>query len=190
MEIEDLKKELKKYLKDDEKRYLHSIGVMKMSQELAKKYGADIERAGKAGLMHDMAKRMSKEEKRQYVEENNIEASDLEKNMVEILHGKIAADICKKKYDFDDEMCDAIANHTTGKENMTLLQKIIFVADKIDETRTYSDVEYYRNLAREDLDKAILEIINYVIKDKIESDKPILEQSIKTRNYILLENEK
>ena len=87
-------------------------------------------------------------------------------------------------------MCDAIANHTTGKENMTLLQKIIFVADKIDETRTYSDVEYYRNLAREDLDKTILEIINYVIKDKIESDKPILEQSIKTRNYILLENEK
>ena len=106
------------------------------------------------------------------------------------LHGKIAADICKKKYDFDDEMCDAIANHTTGKENMTLLQKIIFVADKIDETRTYSDVKYYRNLASEDLNKAILEIINYVIKDKIESDKPILEQSIKTRNYILLENEK
>ena len=157
MEIEDLKKELKKYLKDDEKRYLHSIGVMKMSQELAKKYGA---------------------------------ASDLEKNMVEILHGKIAADICRKKYNFDDEMCDAIANHTTGKENMTLLQKIIFVADKIDETRTYSDVEYYRNLASEDLNKAILEIINYVIKDKIESDKPILEQSIKTRNYILFENEK
>ena len=79
MEIEDLKKELKKYLKDDEKRYLHSIGVMKMSQELAKKYGADIERAVKAGLMHDMAKRMSKEEKLQYVEENNIEAK---KNMI------------------------------------------------------------------------------------------------------------
>ena len=51
MEIEDLKKELKKYLKDDEKRYLHSIGVMKMAQELAKKYGADVERAGKTGLM-------------------------------------------------------------------------------------------------------------------------------------------
>lgn len=186
MEIEELKKELKTYLKNDEKRYNHCIGVMNMCEKLAKKYNINTEKAKKIGLMHDMAKDLSKQEKLKYVEENNIECSQIEKILVEILHGKIAADICKKKYGFDSEMCRAIAIHTTGDENMTMLQKILFVADKTDETRNYEDVEYYRKLAFKDIDEAIIEIINYVICNCTQKDKIIDEKSIRTRNFLLV----
>jgi len=121
-----------------EKRKLHSIGVMKMCEKLAERYGEDPKRAMAVGLAHDMAKEMPEEEKMKYVKENEIQASELEYNNVDILHGEIAADICKKKYGFDEEMCSAIANHTMGKPEITMLEKILFIADKIDAVFTFS----------------------------------------------------
>ena len=187
-DIEFLKENLKKEI--SAQRYDHSIGVMNMCELLAKKYNGDIQRARLIGLMHDMAKDMPKEEKIKYVKENNLECSIIEEKIVEILHGKIAADICKKKFEFDDEMCMAIKYHTTGKENMTLLGKILFVADKIDETRKYEGIEELRKLAFEDLDKAILQNIDDTLMINIKKNKLILEESIKTRNYLLLNNKK
>lgn len=186
-DIEVLKNDLKKVLK--ESRYNHSICVMNMCELLAKKYNGDIKRARFVGLMHDMAKDMTKEEKIKYVKENNLECSIIEEKIVEILHGKIAADICKKSYGFDEEMCTAIQYHTTGKENMTLLEKILFVADKIDETREYEGVEELRKLAFEDLDKAIIKNIDDTLIINIGKNKLILEESIKTRNNLLLNSE-
>ena len=69
---------------------------------------------------------------------------------------------------------------------MSILEKIIFCADKVEETRKYSNVEYYRQLSIDDIDKAILEIIDYTIKDNIDKGKLLLEKSIETRNYILI----
>lgn len=185
--IEILKENLKK--KVSEKRYLHSIGVMEMCEKLAITYKADVEKAKAIGVMHDMAKDLSKDEKIQYVKDNNINYTSIELQNSEILHGKIAADICKKKYNFDDEMCEAIAIHTTGKENMTILQKILFVADKIDETRKYEGIEELRKLAFENLDKAILKNINSTLIINIQKNNLIVEESIKTRNYLLLTSE-
>ena len=123
MEINELKEELKKYIKD-EKRYNHSLGVMKMCKELANKYNVDEERAKKAGLMHDVAKEIIDEEAIKYVEENNIEITEIEEYNTKLLHGKIGADICKKTYNFDEDMCNAIRWHTTGRAKMGLLEKI------------------------------------------------------------------
>ena len=187
-DIEKLKEDLKIVLSDS--RYNHSISVMNMCEALASKYSANVKKAKLIGLMHDMAKDMTKEEKMQYVKNNNIECSLIEEKIVEILHGKIAADICKKRYQFDKEMCTAIKYHTTGKENMTLLEKILFIADKIDETRNYEGVEELRKLAFEDLDKAILKNINDTLIINIQKNKLILEESIKTRNNLLLSSEK
>ena len=92
--IEQIKKELKNML--SEKRYIHSIGVMKMASELAKIYNVDIEMAQIAGLLHDNAKEMTDEEMLQYVKENNIKISETEKNSIQLLHGKIGAVIAKK----------------------------------------------------------------------------------------------
>lgn len=189
MKLEELRTELKeKYLfaPESEQRYAHSLGVMEMSEELAKKYNVDIERAKKAALMHDMAKAMPVENLRNYIKTNNLQVSENEMQAGVALHGTVAADICKKKYDFDDEMCEAISCHTIGKENMTVLEKVVFIADKIDKTRKYEGVEDLRELAFEDIDKAIIQSIERSIEKSIRKGTIIIEKSIKTRNFILI----
>lgn len=186
-DIEYLKNELKVVV--TEKRYFHSLGVMKMCEKLAEIYNADIQKAKLIGLMHDLAKDMSKEEKKKYIVENSIPCSKMEESIIDILHGRIAADICKKKYGFDDEMCIAIGVHTTGKESMTLLQKVLFIADKIDETRKYDSAEELRQIAYVNLDKAILKNIDDTLMKNLQDNKLIVEESIKTRNYLLLTSE-
>lgn len=189
MEIEDLKEELKKYI-TDEKRYSHSLGTMKMCKVLAERYNVDIEKAEKTGLMHDIAKEIIDEEAFKYVKENDIEITEVEKCNTKLLHGKIGADLCKKIYNFDEDMCMAIKWHTTGRANMSILEKIVFCADKVEENRKYDNVEYYRDLAMRNLDQAILEIIDWTIKSNIEKGKLLLEKSIETRNYILINQKK
>lgn len=182
-DIEFLKKEVKNAV--TEKRYIHSLGVMKMCEKLANIYGADVERAKLVGLMHDLSKEMPNEEKLIYVKENNIYCTDTERQIGDVLHGKIAGDICEKKYGFDKEMCIAISIHTTGKEDMTLLQKVLFIADKIDETRKYEAAEELRNIAYNNLDEAILKNINDAIKKLIDENRLVTEESIQARNYLL-----
>ena len=91
-----------------------------------------------------------------------------------------------EKYNFDKEMCEAISIHTTGKPNMSMFLKIIFIADKIDETRSYEGVEELRKLAFENIDKAILKNIDSTIEINMKKERIILEESIKTRNFILI----
>jgi|GEM_PF-344098 len=184
--IDIIKEELKQIL--SEKRYIHSIGVMEMAMELAQIYNIDIETAQIAGLLHDNAKEMTDDEMLQYVKENNIQISETEKNSVKLLHGKIGADIAKKKYGVSEEIAKAIEYHTTTNPNMDTLAKIIYVSDKIElnrKTEKY-DIEAERKLAKEDLDKAMLLIINDVTKYLIEQGKLIAIESIETRNKLLL----
>lgn len=183
----DLLQEIDNELKNNlsEKRYNHSLGVMEKAEELAKIYNVDINTAKLVGLAHDIAKEIPENEKIEYVEKNNIQIDDIEKNNISLLHGKIGADICKKKYGFTQEMADAIEYHTTAKTDMTVLSKIIYVADKIEKNRTYSEVEDLRQLANIDLDKAILYTINEIIIKNIERNKIIHPESILARNQLL-----
>ena len=188
-----MKYEIEKILEDvkntlSEKRYIHSIGVMKQAEYLAKKYGQDVEIAKAVGIAHDIAKELTEEEKIKYVEENKIEIDEIEKINIGLLHAKIGADICKKKYNFTEEMQNAIKYHTTGNENMDTLAKIIFVADKTEENRKYDDLQTVQKLADEDLDKCILYILDYMLVDNVKKQKLIHPDSIKIRNKILIEN--
>lgn len=177
--MEDVRKEL------SEKRYLHSVGVMKQAKYLAKKYGQDTKTAQIVGIAHDIAKEMPEEEKLRYVKENDIEIDRIEKINIGLLHAKIGADICKKKYNFNEQMQDAIKYHTTGNENMDILAKIIFVADKTEESREYSDIDIVRQLADENLDKCMLYILDYMIIDNVKKEKLIHPDSINVRNKIM-----
>ena len=182
---EDIKKEL------SEKRYNHSVGVMKKVEELAKIYGADVEKAKIVGLAHDIGKELSREEKLKYVENNNIEIDKIEEINIGLLHAKIGAYICKKRYGFDEEMQDAIKYHTTGNENMNLLAKIIFVADKIEENRKYENkdkmrtLEEARKLAKEDLDKVMLYLIDDSLIYTIQKKELIHPDSRAVRNKLI-----
>ena len=185
---EDVKKEL------SEKRYKHSVGVMEKAEELAKIYGADVNKAKLVGLAHDIGKELSREEKLQYAKENNIEIDEIEKINVGLLHGKIGADICKKRYGFTEDMQAAIKYHTTGsgKKEMTLLEKIIFLADKIEENRRYKDenkmaeLEELRELAKKNLDLATIKAIDNSLIYTIQKGELIHPDSVLTRNGLIL----
>lgn len=180
--LEDVKNTL------SEKRYVHAMGVMKQAEHLAKKYGQDIEVAKAVGIAHDIAKEIPEKEKLKYVKENNIDIDKIEEINIGLLHAKIGADICKKRYNFSEEMQNAIKYHTTGNENMDTLAKILFVADKTEQNRKYENIEIVRDLANEDLDKCILYILDYMLIDNVNRRKLIHPDSINMRNKIMLEN--
>ena len=187
--IEKIQYDLKQIL--SAQRYSHSIGVMEMAVELAKLHNVDIESARIAGLLHDNAKEMSKEEMLEYVEKNNIKISEFERNNLHLLHGKIGADIAKKKYGVNEQIQKAIEYHTTTNPNMDKLAKIIYISDKIELTRSSDsfDINEEREMAKQDLDKALLLIINNTAKYLIENDKLIALESIETRNKIIMSYE-
>lgn len=185
-DIEIIKQELKDIL--SEKRYNHSLGVMEKAEELAIQYGENSEVAKVVGLTHDIAKEMPKQEIKQYVKNHNIEIDEVEKLQPQLLHGKIGAHICMEKYGFTEKMQNAIIKHTTGDINMTLLDKIIYLADKIEKNRTYDDAEYARNLAKEDIEKAILYCFDVSIKNTVEKGSLIHPNTIIARNKILMSN--
>lgn len=184
--IEKIKEDLKQIL--SEKRYIHSIGAMEKAIELAKTYGEDEEKSALTALTHDIAKEMTIEEYYKYAEENNIKLSKDDKMCTSVLHGIIGADIVKKKYGFTDEMCRAIYYHTTGITNMTLLGKIVYVADKIEDSRDYPEAEALREKFNqsESLDEFILYDIDYYTLPKmIEKRKAIHPNTINVRNEII-----
>ena len=184
--IEKVKNDLKQIL--SERRYEHSIGVMNMAGELSEIYNVDVETAKLAGLLHDNAKEMSEDEMLKYVEKNNIEITEFERLNVKILHGKIGADIAKKKYGVSEKIAKAIEYHTTTSPEMDILAKIIYVSDKVELTRKSEkfDIEPERKLAKIDLDKALLFIIDNTTKYLIDNNKMIAIESIETRNKLLL----
>ena len=185
MSLEKIEKDVK--MRMSEKRFIHSQGVKKRIEELAKIYHIDVETAKKVGIAHDVAKEMSVEESMQYVKENGIILDDMEKKIPYLLHGKIGADYCKKKYGFTKEMQKAIEYHTTGNPNMDLLAKILYAADKTEENRKFVqyDIEYERKLANEDIDQALVFILEETIKYNMEKRKLIHPDSILTRNDLL-----
>lgn len=185
--IEKMKEDLKNIL--SERRYIHSVGVMEMCEKLAKIYKVDVEKAKIAGLLHDNAKEMSPEEMLDYVKKNNIEITEIEKINTPILHGKIGADIAKKKYGVDKQIEDAIKYHTTTNIKMDTLAKILYVSDKIEMNRMSDEynIQEERKVAKKDLDRAVLMIIDSNIESLIKKGKLIEQESIETRNKILIE---
>lgn len=189
--MEELER-IQEYLKNSlsEKRYRHSIGTMKKAVELAKEYEINVGKAALVGLSHDIAREMQPEEMLAYVEKNAILIEDIEKERVVLLHSKIGADICKKRYGFTEDMVHAIGIHSIAEENMDMLSKILFVADKIEETRNYEEVEYRRELAKKDIDETILHILEKQIERDIARQRQMIPSSIRARNYLLLEKER
>ena len=184
--IEKIKENLEKSL--SEKRYIHSIGAMEKAVELAKIYGEDEEKSALTALAHDIAKEIPTEEYYKYAKENNIELSKDDIMCTSVLHGIIGADIVKKKYGFTDEMCRAIYYHTTGITNMTTFEKIIFLADKVEErTRSKDKADVIRNIIKEKgLDEAILWIADdYTIPKAIKNRGILHPNTINVRNEII-----
>lgn len=134
------KKDIYKRLQDelDNKRFVHTVGVAHTAACLAMSRGVDEEKAFMAGLLHDCAKGLSDKERLDYCKKNGIEVSDVEKANPSLLHAKVGAHMAKAIYDVDDEeIISAIRFHTTGRQAMSELEEIVFVADYIEPNRDH-----------------------------------------------------
>lgn len=140
----------------DEKRYIHSIGVASTAVSLAGLYGADVKKAYLAGLLHDCAKNLSQEEAEVKCRDLDVETDDFEKEHSRLIHAKLGAELVKSEFGVDDEeVCSAIRWHTLGREGMSVLEKIIYVADMTEPSRKYPGVDMLREKAFENLDEAV-----------------------------------
>ena len=155
-----LRKELEKELKPD--RFDHTMGVAYTAASMAFVHGADVEKALIAGFLHDCAKCMSHEEQIKVCEKNNIEISDVERRNHSLLHAKVGMYLARTKYDiYDTDILNAIRWHTTGRENMSLLEKIIYIADFIEPNRKpLENLTAIRKEAFEDIDKCLAHILH------------------------------
>lgn len=158
-DLKHLRKAVKKV--QSGKRYEHTLGVEYISAALAMRFGADVKSAQAAGLLHDCAKCMSDEEKLNLCRKNNIPVTEAERKAPYLLHAKVGGYLAHKKYGVTDkDILNAIIYHTTGRENMSLLEKIVFVADYIEPGRKHApNLAEIRSLAFQDLDKAMLRIL-------------------------------
>ena len=179
---------MKNYLEENlvKGRYLHTLGVVETAKRLAKIYGVDIKKAEIAALAHDIAKNLSPQELLKVIGENNIDLSFDEKNTRELWHSIVGPIMAREHFEIeDDEILSAIRWHTTGKENMSKLDKIIYLADMIEPSRDFSGVEELRNVSKDDLDKAMLNALTHTIKYLLEKGCLIDINTMKARNYLL-----
>ena len=161
MNINEIKDVLKTIL--TEKRWQHSLGVAYSAKILAQLYGEEIEKVEIAAILHDCAKCLEKEQMENYIRKYKIPLDCVEKKEIELVHGRVGAYIAKYEYGVkDEEILSAITYHTTGKENMSKIEKIIYLADFIEPNRDYPNVDILRTIAYAgDLDKALL--LSFVI---------------------------
>ena len=167
------------YLKENLKppRFTHSLGVMNMAIKLAELHSVDINNAKFAGLLHDVAKNMENSELIDYCNNNNIELDEIKLASPGMLHAEVGADIARKKFGANDEIVQAIQYHTLASDNMTDLDKIIYIADLIEEGRVLPGLEPIREMAYKDLDKALVLSLEYCIDNVLERGKTIHPQS-------------
>lgn len=186
--------EIRSKLKDELKksRYEHTLGVEFTSAALAMKYGVDLYKARMAGLLHDCAKNVPDEKLLDIAKKYKIEVSDVEKRNPYLLHGKVGAYYAKKIYGIKDkEILGAIEFHTTGKPDMSLLEKIVFVADYIEPGRDKAPrLEEIRVMAFDNIDKAILMILDDTISYILSSDGEIDSTTLDAFNYLREEMDK
>lgn len=175
---------LKKHL--SKKRYIHSINVSDVAEKLARYYGYDYNKAKLAGLVHDCAKDSSLTEQIYYAKNCGFPVDEVTFKVRELLHAPASVYICRKVFNIlDMDILYSIRYHTTGKSDMSLLEKIIFIADIIEPNREFECVEAIRNLAYDDLDSALLCALDSSIVYVVGKKALLHPDTIYARNYLI-----
>jgi predicted HD superfamily hydrolase involved in NAD metabolism len=168
-----------------EHRYVHTIGVMNTSIELAERFNADVKKAELAAIFHDYAKFRPKEEMKSIIIKENM-AADLLIHSNELWHAPVGAYLVEKEVGITDvEILDAIKYHTTGRVNMNTLEKVIFLADYIEPGRIFPGVDEVRETAKTNLNKAVYEALRNTISFLLRRQQLVYPQTIHTYNDIV-----
>ena len=171
----------------DEARFEHTLGVMYTCAALAMAHGYDIDDARCAGLLHDCAKCIPTKKKLKLCEDYYVPITDFEKSHPFLIHAKLGAALAREKYGVTDEqILSAITYHTTGRPEMTLLEKIVYIADYIEPMRTKApNLDRIRPLAFRNLDECMYEILKDTLAYLSDNPQDVDLTSLKAYNYYL-----
>ena len=185
MDILAMEKKLKGMLTP--KRYQHSIGVMETAVEMAEIFGVDVEKARLAGLLHDCAKDIDKDEMLRLCKEMNIPLDPVKREQRSLIHADLGAKMLETEFGITDpDIISAVKYHTLGRENMTDLEKILYLADCIEPNRShYEGLEELRQLARTNLDCAMLAAIDRSVDYVLHRHRKLHSQTLVTQQYFL-----
>ncbi len=184
-DIEQYKDMIKPFL--GEKRFYHSVCVSESAVILAKRYGANEEKAAVAGILHDIMKDTPPEEQLKMMTRYDIVLSDVERSAQKLWHAMLGAAYLENEFGISDrEILDAVRYHTTARKDMALLEKVIFIADFVSADRDYPGVENMRKAVNISLEQAMVEGITFNIKDLASSYRPIHPDTIAAYNQVVL----
>ena len=185
MEKKEMKKKLKAILNED--RYAHSKGVCETAVRLAKIYGADEEKAYIAGLLHDGAKNLGKKEMFSECERLGVKLDEIQRENTALIHAALGAAYIKEQFGVEDEeILRAVRYHTTGRADMTLLEKIIYIADMVEPNRDFDGVWELRNIVEKDIDEACILGLSQTIGFTLKKGGLIHEDTIHARNWLIM----
>ena len=182
--------EIEKYLKSKltPERYTHVISVRELALDLAKKYDANLRKVNLAALLHDCAKWMRISEQYEAAANHEIQLDEVERHNPSLLHALIGVEFAVSHFDVDDpEILNAIRNHTTGSGKMTLIDKILYVADFAEPKRDHPEAHAVRELAYQDLNKAVFEVSRHKIEHLLAKGVLIHPHTIDAYNNALQE---
>lgn len=186
MQIEEIKKFLNKTLKPQ--RFNHTLNTADMAKKLADYLGEDADKAYLAGLVHDCAKNLTDEELLRGAIKYGIAVDKVMLQAPYLLHGAVGACMAKEIFGIEDEdILSAVTWHTTGRENMTMLEKIIFMADLTEISRTYAHCDEIRKIEFIDFDKALIMAYDGIITFILAQKSLLHIDTVNARNYLLLE---
>ncbi len=172
-------------------RFTHTMGVADTAVELAKKWGGDVQKARIAGLLHDCAKNIPADEAIKYCKDNRVFLKDICMHEHSLIHAYLGAHLAKVEYGVEDsEILTAIYYHTTGCEDMSLLTKVIYVADTVEPSRTQAGVEQLRVAAFEDLDAALVRCIDSTVRHIINKGGILDCDTVAARNSLIIARKK
>lgn len=167
------------------KRFQHTVNVKDMAVRMAQHYGENADKAALAAILHDSAKEMPRAELLQIMQDNAIIAKGAQNRPEPVWHGVCAAILAKTRWGIqDEEILSAIACHTTGKENMSRLDKILFLADMTSAERDYPGVDELRRLEMQDLDKAMIRALTMTIDFVKQKNAAVDEESAKALAWL------
>lgn len=181
--VDELRPIAMSYLKP--KRMPHVLGTEQEAVRLAERYGADVTKARIAALLHDCTKKLDMDEQLALCKKYHIPLDELERKALKLLHSKTGAAIARDVFAVDDDVYNAILYHTTGKPDMTLLEKIIYLADYIEPTRDFPGVEALRRTVYEDLDRGLLMGLTMTIDEMEEMGNPVHHMTRDARDYLM-----
>ena len=185
MTIAEMKNKLMGFL--SAKRYNHSIGVMEEACKLAAHHQADIKKAETAGLLHDCAKYIGEQEAIPMLKRFGEEPDHIQMASIQLLHGLLGYHIAKEQYGVtDEEILQAIYWHTTGRAGMSLLEKVIFVADYIEPNRNFTGLDEIRKIAYRDLNLCIQLCADSTIRYELSKGRLLHPLTIEARNDMIM----